>query len=129
MSVLALSALLDLGIGVVLIVSPELEGRQLGLTATPELVFVGHVLSCFMFMLAAVLLVTVRELQREAPLGLALAGLMGLFWLATGAVLFAHTGRLGLLALDSVRGLVILALVGALAAARRPEPATPPARA
>ena len=111
--ILAASGLLEGIISGILFCDPATEARMFAIpfTPVPGPQVLARILAEFTALFTVLIAWSCRLLWRGNPAGHTLAAIFGGFWVVTGLTLWAEKGLPVYLVMDSLRGLVIMALV------------------
>jgi hypothetical protein len=108
------SAFLEFVIAGLVFFNPALEAAQFGIQVTPDTTFLGHVIGEFAVLFGALLLWAAWQLWQRHAHGIQATRLFAFFWIVIGATLAYETQRPVFLAMDSLRGALLLGLTFAL---------------
>jgi hypothetical protein len=111
---LVLSGLLELLITGLVFFDPAREAAQFGIQVTPDTTFLGHVIGHFTFLYTLLIFWSAWQLARRHAHGVLGTRVCGAFWVVIGLSLAYETKLPVYIAMDSVRGALLLGLTLAL---------------
>lgn len=109
--ILALSAAIELLLGLGILFVPTYLMSAFGISQlTPELHYLAGIIAMFCLLVAAICGMTIQWIEPKPEVARTLSNALGLWWIALGVYLSVKFGRTDHLALDALKGALIVGL-------------------
>ena len=108
LAILGLALVIETALTVGSFFAPAKTLEVFKVAATVDTYFLVHVIAWCLLFICLICVLAIREIRRDATVGWTLSAILGIWWIGIGAAIYFVFGRPDNLALDSLKGALIL---------------------